>query len=449
MKRSARSDTILDIERALFGGLWISPKHADIVRGIIAPESFSIPAHASAYKAILSQINAQGEVELISLIDDLEAAGALDGCGGKMKVMDWQSACAGTAHIEIYAERIAKEHRRRKLRDACEQAAANLDDGDPSEVAGVLLREVEKASANIANSAMTAGEIFDHNRSAAGNVKTLPTGFPSIDAQMSGGIACGSLTIVGAGTSVGKTQFAVNLAYNVCGKGGRVLYIVQEMGPHEIEDRFVALMTSLPQIRGITWADVRSVRQGTCSQSAYREWAALYQDAVETFKKLRLRVVARGPISVDELRAYVARYATETDLVIVDYLQQLTVGDRRMERRHAVEHASAACKQMAMRYNLPVVLLSQLSRDGSKRGSEGDADGRPKLWNLRESGAIEQDADTVFLLWRKKEKDATKEDLEVGIEKQRQGPTGTKVLRYRLSDGLIWCPPEWAKEDEV
>src|SRR3990167_3283423 len=256
-------------------------------------------------------------------------------------------------------------------------------------------------------------------------------GFPSVD-RLTGGLERGTLTVVGARPSMGKTQALLTAARNVAERGGRVVYSSHEQSEKSMTTRLVA------QVVGV---DVRSL-----TDQQRDELGGRFAEAYGHVSDLPIWIVESTSLTTGEMHAqtlaFVARVG-RPDLVVVDYLQLLKDAPTRVDtnRNDLVTRMSANLKQLSRAVDAPVLVACQLSREVERR-----PDKRPNLADLRESGAIEQDADVVMLLYRHdyyvqrnqaKDDQALHDVLEVNIAKHRDGPTANVKLYYHPKTGRI------------
>ncbi|WP_060678696.1 replicative DNA helicase [Virgibacillus halodenitrificans] len=255
--------------------------------------------------------------------------------------------------------------------------------------------------------------------------QTQPTGisttFSSLD-EMTGGMQPGELLIIAARPSMGKTAFALNLAAGHCKHHGRSSVFSLEMGTKPLLKRIIS---SEGSIDGQKWKDMlfseQDYEQAIHAIGEIADWKLTIFDTKRTLLDIR-----------STIRRYVHDHPEDNHLVIIDYLQLIIPTGNKERRDLEVGEITRELKLLAMELNIPIVLLSQLSR-----GVEARQNKRPLMSDLRESGNIEQDADVIFLLYREDyyEKNTTNKNMEIIISKQRNGPTGTIVLPFHKEYG--------------
>lgn len=262
------------------------------------------------------------------------------------------------------------------------------------------------------------------------DTNVMPTGWRDLDQQLTGGLRPGHLVVVGARTSVGKSLVATELARHVAArKDGHVLFVSLEMNVGDLRNRIVASQCKVP---------LEDLNARKCSPEQMDHLV----DAAQQFADWPLKIVARGSITVNGIRG-AARDLTrhgKLSLVVVDYLQLVDPADGRAPREQQIAAISRGLKQLAMELNVPVVALSQINRSAVT----GDPKATPKMHQLRDSGAIEQDADEILLLHRTPEEAGVPEQddplygrLLVIVEKNRHGAKGAVELSWMPGVGRI------------
>lgn len=429
-------------EAAVIGALIINyGADFDRAAAVVSERDFTHHGARECFAVLRSLHDAGTSADIVLLKDELKRRGKLEAAGGPTGVDALMDAAVTSHHAEHYAGQVRKRADEHRFTVALQGIASRVGSEDLTTLREELARET--ADLGPAAGVMTAREILKANR-ATDCARDVATGWPRLDDTMGGGLDSQSMTVIAAASSVGKSQFAANLALQATreGKPARVLLVSMEMGPDLLEDRFLALLGRIPL------AACRDLRTGRADDSVRRPYGEAHARAMNAFADMPVMLHADGPVTSDGLRSLVARHRRELDLVIIDYLQKAAGSNPRHDKRAIVEDFSWTCKALAMRYRLPIVALSQLNREGGRAGNDGQAGARPRLHHLRESGQIEQDADNVLLLWRDKDAGADEDvPLEIDIAKQRSGPLGMIRLRYMLKTGLIYdAPPETRPE---
>jgi len=362
----------------------------------------------------------QGDIDPTVLISRLDEAG-LSGTDWYMRLTENTPI---PSNSEIYRQELRKKIAVFRALVACEAFCFDLGTSDTLEALESLRSEINGNSGS--GRSLKAHSLSEVAQEALDQTLQdqayIETGYFSLDSKLGGGLTPGSMTIVAAGPSCGKTALALNIMQGSTANGRpvRALYIGMEMGKAELFDRLCAYESGMPgQLVG-------RLRKNIASKDEAQRHYKAYGESVKSISKAGHRIKSDGLVSISEVRALVAMYAGEVDLVIVDYIQQMKPSAAKQSEMEKINEASWACKELAMRYSLPVVVLSQLNREGYKDGQ------RPTLASLRASGQLEQDADNVLLMWRAKEYDVSREDLTVFLAKNRAGPIATLGMRYDL-----------------
>jgi replicative DNA helicase len=417
----------LDAERAILGGLLIDADALPRVRELLGPADFYRSGHAAIFEAMVGLYERNEPVDLLTLVRHLEGAGRLEAIGGAAYLASLAEGVPTAANVAYYA-RIVKEKAtvRRLIETATDVAGRAYEyEGDVEP----FLRQAEQAVFKISEDRIRASFLPAREavREAFRQIERLyerrelvtgvPTGFVDLD-KMTAGLQPSELVIVAGRPSMGKTALCLNLArYAAVEAQVPVAVFSLEMSKEQIAFRLLGTEAKI---------EFGRLRSGALARD---EWPRLTRAA---------GTLARAPIFVDdtpalgiaELRAKARRLKREhkLGLVIVDYLQLLR-GRRDAERREQeISEISRSLKALAKELSVPVVALSQLNRQVESRG-----DRRPQLSDLRESGAIEQDADVIAFIYRDEvyHPDTTEKGVaEVIIGKQRNGPTGVVRLAF-------------------
>lgn len=397
-----------DSERGLIGCLLIDAEAREYCLAEVKAEDFTDTGCRSVYQTILAMADKQEETNIVSI----SAHGH-----------DVASLCELTIDIipavyQAYVNVILTAAAKRRALAAANNLITRLNTGtyiNPDEVTadlnslGAAIPKSKKQRSTTIYDAMLElpGEL---EREAAG--KNLKYGWRDIDG-LSGGLWPGELTIIAAAPSCGKTAYALNIAENTAEQGGKILFVSLEMS-------IVQLSKRLASMAGIESAKMR--RPGTLTE---KDWAGIPKIAEDLGK---LHITFDGAKTIQELqnRCSRLRERDNLDLLIIDYLQLMRSATKTESRRHEVELISRALKLMALELNMPIIALSQLSREGQRTTG-------PTLNDLRESGSLEQDADNVVFLFDPKAKEnlsAQWLDISVIVAKQRAGQTGKLTMRF-------------------
>ncbi|MEE3329863.1 MAG: replicative DNA helicase [Myxococcota bacterium] len=419
----------LDAEKAVLSAIMIDPDVLHQVFEQINAEDFYHPSHQILYAAIVQLRDSNQPVDLTVIAGHLRAAEQLEAIGGVSTLAEISDYEATPANVEHYARIIKdKSVKRNLISVASEIVAAGFD---PSEEAGKLLDHAEskifelsqaKAQSSLEPLDMQMSEAFDHIEmlmTRGGELTGCATGFGEFD-KMTGGLQPGDLIIVAARPSMGKTALTLNIARNAAVLADKHVAVFSlEMTTRSLVMR---MLSSEAEV------DFSTFHKGLISVDAHGRLA----DAAGKLSRAGIWIDDTGAPSVLEIRAKCRRLKAQQglDMVIVDYLQ-LAHGDGKIDsREQEISQISRGLKGLAKELNIPVVALSQLNRGPESRGAE---DKRPMLADLRESGAIEQDADVIGFIYRDVVYNKATEypdKAELIIAKQRNGPVGTVNLKF-------------------
>ena len=424
-------------EQSLLGSFLIAgDSWSEEARDRLRPEDFYRPGHQHIFRAICQVVDEHQPVDVLVLTEKLKALGALEQAGSAAYLVELAESTIGAEQVVSYADIIVSNSKLRQLLAAAQKIAATayategktadeiVDQAEQLIFSIAEQSELSKDAMQSADDLLTrALERIRKLAEAKGKITGLSTGFEDID-QMTDGLHEGELVIVAGRPSMGKTSFAINIAEHLLTEydDPRPVYVFS------LEMPSVALMTR--SIASLSRIDQRKVRTGTMSED---DWARL-GSTVMLLREKPLYIDDSAAMSPGELRRRCRRLSRELKqpmrVIIVDYLQ-LMRSDRRSrdENRVAeISEISRSLKALAKEMNCPVIALSQLNR-----GVEGRPNKRPLMSDLRESGAIEQDADLIMFIYRDVVYNPETEDqgvAEIIIGKQRNGPIGTCRLAF-------------------
>lgn len=418
----------LEAEAAVLGGILINAGAIHPTLEIIRPEDFYRDAHQRIYHAMVTLTERDQPVDLITLSDQLKGAGDIEKIGGAVYLSRLMESISSAANIEHHAGIIRKTAIQRSLIAAA--AEISQDSYDEQESVEDLVERAEQKIFNVADTRRRSGlvpvkdiveEAFDRIKEMAKKTDSLtgtPTGFMDLDDKTSG-LHPTDLIIVAGRPGMGKTSFAINICQYAAMKADIPVAVFSlEMSRDQIVSRMFSSRAKVDSSR---------LRSGRIRD---KEWSKL-RAAVTEIEGTPIWIDDTPGISVLEIRAKVRRLQTERKLglIVIDYLQLMgTTGSKRDSREQEVAAITRSLKGMAKEIDVPVIAVSQLSRYVERRGENK----RPQLSDLRESGAIEQDADLVIFIYRDEfynENSEEKGIAEIIIAKARHGPTGTvKVL---------------------
>ncbi|MBI4052097.1 MAG: replicative DNA helicase [Elusimicrobia bacterium] len=425
----------LEAEMAVLGSMLIEREAIDRALEILDSKHFYHDAHRKIFEAMLHLYQQNRAVDVVTLTEELKTSKLLGEVGGPTYLTDLIHQVSTAAHIQHYAHIV---HQKGILRELIHAATQIVERSytEQSE-AGVLLDQAESAILSISQKQALQGfepaskiahDVIE-NIEALHQKKTLVTGVPTSFAEfdrLTGGLQKSDLIILAARPSQGKTALALNIAAHVSiEKNIPTAIFSLEMNKQSIVTRLICseVGANLSEVRRGYFR--RELWTQLTSAGARLESAPLYIDDTPGLSILDARTRARRLAS--ELKAQ----GKELGLVILDYLQMMRGANWRAEsREREVAEISRMLKNLARDLNVPVLALSQLSRRVEEKGREG----RPQLSDLRESGALEQDADVVAFIYRREIYDPTNPEFqrkaEIIIAKQRNGPTDTVLLNF-------------------
>ena len=430
-------------EKAVLSAILLDDNKIHEVVGEVTPDDFYAPAHRRLFSAMVSLKDANQPVDLTTLSDYLKSHELLDSIGGSMKLAEIADYEATAANISHYSRIVRdKAIKRSVIQTATEIVNLGFDQTSASNQlldaaeAKIFALSQEKASTTLSPLSEEMHKAVDHIdvlMSRSGELTGVPSGFPGLDKE-TGGFQPGDLFVLAARPAMGKTALALNIARNAAVDHGKNVAIFSlEMTTRSLVLR---MLSSEAEV------DFSAFRSGLIAIEAHSRLVA----AAGSLSNAQIFIDDSGAASVLEIRAKSRRLHTRhgLDLLIVDYLQ-LAHGDRNTQsREQEISEISRGLKGLAKELNIPVMALSQLNRGPEMRKE----DKRPMLADLRESGAIEQDADVIGFIYRDVvyNRETEHEDLaELIIAKQRNGPTGTVKLKF---EGRYARFVDWSLADD-
>ena len=418
----------LAAERALLGAMLLTP--AAVADGVelTSAADFYRPAHAHTFDAIVGLYGAGEPVDTVTVAAELQRAGLLDAVGGPGALVEMQASTPVAGNAAHYADIVAKHATLRRLIGAAGEVA-EVGYSRPADVDEALDRAESLifavASSGAADTMAPLSDLLDRGvdhleklSEHGGSLTGVTTGYSDLDATLLG-LQPSTLVILGARPGVGKTALALGMASAAAlGADRPVLFFSLEMSHMELTQRLISAEAQVSTTR---------IRSGDLRDD---DWSRV-NAAVGRLAEAPLWIDDNPNTSVLEIRAKARRKAAEVGglgLVVVDYLQLMGGRGGAENRQVEVSEMSRGLKILARELECPVLALSQLSR-----APEARADKRPVLADLRESGAIEQDADVVLFLYRDEMYDTNSADrgvAEVNVAKHRTGPTGALRLTF-------------------
>jgi replicative DNA helicase len=423
----------IEAESSVLGGLLLDNGAWDRVGDLLVDNDFYRHEHKLIYAAIGALVNASKPADVITVNEQLQNQGKADEMGGLGYLNSLAQYVPSASNIRRYAEIVRERSILRKLVSASDEIATNAFNPQGKAIDRIL-DEAEQKIFNIGEegSRMKQGfqsmdtlvvELLDRVQEMANNpndITGVPTGFYDLD-RMTSGLQPGDMVVLAARPSMGKTAFAINIAEHVAlNEGLPVAVFSMEMGASQLAVRVVGSIGRIDQ---------GHLRTGKLNDD---EWPRL-TEAIEKLRTVSLHIDETPGLTSSELRANARRLARQCGklgLIVVDYLQLMSGSGGAGGDNRATElgEISRGLKMLAKELQCPVIALSQLNRSVEQR-----TDKRPMMSDLRESGAIEQDADIIMFIYRDDyyNKDSKEPGVaEIIIGKQRNGPTGTVKLTF-------------------
>lgn len=418
-----------DAEKAVIGAILIENSHLHKVLSIITPEDFYIESHQKIMKKIVEMADKGKKVDLVTLAEELENAGELKIVGGTSYMSSLLDGVPKSMNIDSYLNIIKeKALARRLILSSLKIAKSGMEvGGDPDELLDLAQHEIfeiseQRVKQGFIEIKKVMQETVDYIEALSKRdelISGIPTGFKDFDKRTSG-LHNSEFIVIAGRPSMGKTAFAMNIATNVAVKFGKKVGIFTlEMSKEHL---CIRLLGSQAQV------DIQRLQNGYINQN---EWDRIIM-AQNVLSKSDIFIDGTPSLSILEMKAKGRRLKMERglDILFIDYLQLMRGGAKFENRTQEISAISRAIKELAKELSIPIVAVSQLSRAPEKRERKG---ARPQLSDLRESGAIEQDADLVAFIYREEFyiKDTPKKGVaEIIIAKQRNGPTGTVELAF-------------------
>jgi len=420
----------IEAEQAVLGGLMLAPESWDRVADRLNEDDFYRKDHRLIFRAIGDLSNKGMPYDAITLGDWFQAQNLSELVGGTTYVIELANSTPSAANITAYADIVREKSVLRQLIDAGTEITGDAfqPEGRSSQE---LLEVAEQKVFHIAEAGARGRKGFVQMRTAVkeafqilhqryenrGSVTGLPTGFIDLD-EMTAGLQPSDLIIVAARPSMGKTAFSVNMAETVAMRAKKAVAIFSmEMSASQLAFRLISSLGRINQ---------QHLRTGDLAEE---EWPRV-TNAITLLSDAKIFIDDTPALSPGELRARARRLKREHDLglIVIDYLQLMQVPGTKENRATEISEISRSLKALAKELNIPVIALSQLNRSLEQR-----TDKRPMMADLRESGAIEQDADVIMFIYRDDyyNKDSKEPGVaEIIISKQRNGPTGTVKLAF-------------------
>lgn len=417
----------LEAEQSVLGAMLLDKDAIIKATELITSEDFYKEAHKEIFESMIDLYTKDEPVDLITLSEELKKRGTLEAIGGVIYLANLSEGVSTTANIRYYCEIVEEKSILRRLIKASDEIMAKGYEGDEElsniielaekKIFDITQRKNQDGFAHIKNVLLDSFNRIEKMAKNKGGITGLTTGFVDLDGKTSG-LQPSDLVLIAARPAMGKTAFTLNLAVNAAMKGGASIALFSlEMSKEQLVQRMLSSESHV---------ELQKIINGTLTED---EWPKLIR-AMGPLSQAKIYIDDTPGISLMEMKAKCRKLKVENglDLVMVDYLQLMTGDSRAESRQQEISSISRGLKGLAKELNCPVVALSQLSRAPELR-----ADHRPILSDLRESGAIEQDADIVMFLYRDEyyHEDSEKKNIgEVIIAKHRNGPTGAVELVF-------------------
>jgi replicative DNA helicase len=438
----------VDAEVAVLGAMLLDSAAIGVAAELLDETSFYRGPHRKIFRAVMNLFARDEAVDLVTLTQELKRTKDLDDVGGAAYLSTVIGSVATTANVRYHAKIVLEKAVLRRLINVATEITQEAYDsggeaGDILDRAEHMIFEIAQAKVRrdfvpmreiLKHSFEVIQELYDKKEHITG----VPTGFDDLDALTSG-FQRSDLVVIAGRPSMGKTAFALNVAAHAAiEKGIPVAIFSLEMGKEQLVQRMLCSEARV---------DAHKLRTGYLAD---RHWSSL-TTAAGLLSESQIYIDDTPAMTVLEMRSKARRLKAESDvgLVIVDYLQLMRGLGRPENRQQEISEISRSLKALAKELEVPVLALSQLSRAVETRGG----DKRPILSDLRESGAIEQDADVVAFIYRAEQYERTPENIgvaEVIIGKQRNGPTGVVRLQFSSEctrfDSLSMRPEESFEE---
>ncbi|MDJ0928959.1 MAG: replicative DNA helicase [Gammaproteobacteria bacterium] len=417
-------------EQALLGGLMLDNSSWDRVADRVAEQDFYRPDHRLIFRAIESLSQRNEPCDAVTISDHLTARAELDDAGGMAYLVSLVKDTPSAANVTDYASIIRDRALLRELIRAGNEIAGSAYHTEGRQISE-LVDAAERRVFEIAERGKRRGSGFvrirevlndtvdrlDTLHQAGGAITGLATGFHKFD-DYTAGLQSGDLVVVAGRPSMGKTTLAVNIAENAAlGNGLPVAVFSMEMSVEQLAFRMISSLGRVNQ------AHLRNGR------FADEDWPRI-NGAIQQMAEAPIFIDDTPALTPTEVRARARRLQREhgLHLIVVDYLQLMTVSGSTENRATEISEISRSLKALARELNLPIIALSQLNRSVEQR-----TDKKPVMSDLRESGAIEQDADLIVFIYREEvyDKDTPRQGIaDINIAKQRNGPTGEFPLTF-------------------
>jgi len=412
-----------EAEQSILGAVLLDRDAVVSVVEFLKPFHFYEDKHQRIFEVIIELYTEREPVDVVTVVEKLKKKKSLTEVGGSGYLTELVNKVPTAAHAEHYGHLVKDMYTKRELIAAAAKISSMAfdDSGDvrqildsaESSVFSLAQQHLRQVFVPVKNILAESFDRLDELHKTAGSIRGVPTGFTDLDDALAG-MQNSNLLILAARPGVGKTAFALNIAQNAAFKHKMpVGFFSLEMSKEELMDRLLVAQAEI---------DAWKMKTGHMNEDEFTRLS----DAMGELYETPLFIDDTPGMSILEMRTKARRLQAEhgLSLIVVDYLQ-LARASRNMDNRvQEVSEISQGLKNLARELKIPVLALSQLSRQVESRGVK-----KPQLADLRESGAIEQDADVVMFLWRENDEDL--ENMNLEIAKHRNGPLRTVKLRFR------------------
>lgn len=418
-----------ETEKTVLGGILVNNRNLNVVLSIITPDDYYKEANRKILDRMILLVDKGLPIDLVTLTEALQKAGCLEEVGGPSYLSSLMDGVPKSLNIEYHARIIKEKALLRRLITSSARIISSsyeqkmdadelLDDAQTA-IIDVAEQRIKPGFVSVESLAAPVMEFIKALRSRKEAVTGIPTGFRDLD-TLTAGFHDSEFIVVAARPSMGKTALCLNISQHIGLKTDRsVGFFSLEMSKEQLMMRLLCAEAHI---------DLQSVRTGYINDADFKR----LRQSAETLSQANIFVDETPALSVMEMKAKARRLKMEQhlDIVFIDYMQLMRAGGRFESRVQEISYISRSFKELAKELKIPVVGISQLSRAPEK----GRAKPVPQLSDLRESGAIEQDADLVIFIYREEfyrpDDETVKGIADVNIAKQRNGPTGKISLAF-------------------
>lgn len=417
----------IEVEEAILGGIMLDPEALERVIDILEPEAFYINTHKDIYQACLALYSLDLPTDLLAVTNWLRDHNLLEQVGGKIKLSQLVDRTVSAVNIDALATLVMDKYLSRRLISAgteitkmgYEQSLPILDRVDAAEAKIFAIGNKAQSDLDVESAGEICIRVFQNIESASQGLKSnIPTGFYDLDELLGGGLHPGNLIVIAGRPSMGKTAFAISLAFNIAQiHDSPTMIFSLEMSKEEVVTRFLSTISGI---------DSTHLREGKIENN---DWEPLSR-AIGLVSEAKIFIDGLPCPSPHQIRSIVRKTIAkhgQLKLVVIDYLQLMVDGsDARLVQR--LGELTRQLKLLAKECNVPVIILSQLNRRLEERSNK-----RPIMSDIRDSGRVEEDADVILAIYRNEYYNPDSPDksiAEISCLKQRNGPTGTVKLLF-------------------